>query len=369
MKLNLFLFLIVVFVENGTSQEQDIGFDPIGTLAKNCTLSPISYPGEVNRQTVNTWIQLAVDRFAGIDDVSETFTFIGGIAIYWTDECIAKVYESDEWLRKDIVMISNLEPDLLWKPDFLHRNSLTDSLRIGGPVSDRRLWLNVTNGEFQLWHFGRFTSYCNFNFISFPFDVQTCPVTIADWSYDSYILNLTTAKEVVDPDAMPFNSQWDITDISDSITNMQGFRQVKFNFEFKRRAQYFIANLFTPCLILSILELTSFMIPPDTPDRGVYTVTIMLTMFVLKTEIMSYLPQTPKPIYIAYYILADIGFATLCASYACFMCWMCYVNPLLVKRKNGKRMSTAGVIDNVAFLIACGLLFALNILTAMAIEI
>ena len=192
-----------------------------------------------------------------------------------------------------------------------------------------------------------------------------CKVVIGIWNWHSGYLNVTstTVFEFMEPSAIPFNSAWVLTEMGHSIKYDQVIKQIEYSFHFQRKASYFGINLFAPGLILSVLQLTSFMLPPEAPDRSAYTVTIMLTLFVLKTEIMSYLPKTPRPIYLSYYTLGEIVFSTACTTYSALICWICQISPNLL---HGKR-SIISKIEILAFATACISLILINFITAWSV--
>ena len=119
-----------------------------------------------------------------------------------------------------------------------------------------------------------------------------------------------------------FNSNWDNISIVNGgyyAEPSTGNTYLKIKFDFKRRSQYFVLNLFGPVILLTLLEFFAFLIPPEAIERTSYAATIMLAMFVLHDQILSYLPQTPEPIIVANYVMMVMGFGAFCTFYAAFM--------------------------------------------------
>ena len=93
-----------------------------------------------------------------------------------------------------------------------------------------------------------------------------------------------------------------------------------FSFQFKRKHQYFVINLFLPGYVLLVLELTTFCVPPESTDRPAFAATIMLAMFVLHSQTLSYLPKTPQPIVAAYAVVGCILYGTAMTIYSGLIC-------------------------------------------------
>ena len=91
---------------------------------------------------------------------------------------------------------------------------------------------------------------------------------------------------------------------------------VDFIFTFKRRSFYFALNLFGPVILLTVLQFSTFLIPPNSIERVSYSATVMLAMFVLHDQILSYLPVSPNQISVSLYLMAVMGFGTFTTFYS-----------------------------------------------------
>ena len=98
-------------------------------------------------------------------------------------------------------------------------------------------------------------------------------------------------------------------------------------FTFKRRPDFVITNLFAPTFILSLLELSSFLLPPDTTDRTTFAATILLSFFVLQDQILSTIPRTPRPVVAIYFTLGQMLLAMLITIYSSAIVWFINEKP------------------------------------------
>ena len=314
------VFEIVVCLDNLTVNTVDY-------LKSKCRVDPaIDSPSDITGIPTNVTAVFIPKRFLGIDDVHEVFTVSATLLLIWTDDCVEEALLSDDFHQpnKHQFLSFFFNPKSMWHPRATHGNS-----RSQGPLDQGKFEIafryETKLKEFGAFFYGVYESICNLNFWLFPFDSQQCHVELLIYpGYPHIVVNET--KVEYDGDWLPENSNWNFISSStgkkhpDPSTHEDS--HLLFFLNFKRKPDYFTLNLFTPGIILVILELSSFAIPPDKPDRATFAATIMLTMFVLHSQVLSYLPKTPQPILAAYYFIGEIVFGTFCTVYSAFICWM-----------------------------------------------
>ena len=143
-------------------------------IFKNCNItSDVNWPGQYGavNKTILVDSTLEIDRFIKVDDVSETFTILGRVLVVWHSICLKNLYLSDLWPKDEnnIEEIGSVGPDEIWFPQFRHRNSI-DTIVIGGANADRECIIDPSSGNLLMYHTGVLVSYCNLDFLKFPFD-------------------------------------------------------------------------------------------------------------------------------------------------------------------------------------------------------
>ena len=116
---------------------------------------------------------------------------------------------------------------------------------------------------------------------------------------------------------MPLNSNWEFVDSSTQVwerDHVFGFR-----FKFKRKPHYYVLNLCLPAAILTILQLSSFLIPSKEIERSTFSATNMLAMFILHSTTESYLPISPNPVLAYHYALGVLSFGTISTVSSAFL--------------------------------------------------
>lgn len=162
-------FLSSILIHRIESGNHD---DIFKRLLGKCNISPeANWPNQFeSNKRLNISLQMVLDRFVDVDDVLETFVFIGQIGIFWESQCISKLYQNESIWPSDFYRFDSVPYWKLWQPNILHRNSFTETMELGGNNPKKVMGINMKKGTVNVWTFGKFTSYCSLDFTNFPFD-------------------------------------------------------------------------------------------------------------------------------------------------------------------------------------------------------
>ena len=85
------------------------------------------------------------------------------------------------------------------------------------------------------------------------------------------------------------------------ITNMnlKDYPMTIFNMPLVRKQEYYIWTIFIPLEMLMVLQLGTFIMPPDVFDRGTYSITVNLAFAVTQQVINGQMPKTSQRIYLS----------------------------------------------------------------------
>ena len=138
----------------------------------------------------------------------------------------------------------------------------------------------------------------------FPFDTQHCLIHAGSWAYSEDLVNISLADPAVYLGTGALgsnkvsNGQWEITSVRatrESVVykNYDGsYSELKFILTFKRLPTYHLINLAIPIILLHVLSLTTFLVPPEGGERMSVGLTTFLAFSVFTLVLMEQLPES-----------------------------------------------------------------------------
>ena len=149
-------------------------------------------------------------------------------------------------------------------------------------------------------------------FSNFPFDSLQANIELF-WAENLQRISITRVTvlflDTVWPGGSKFLRAGDIwrsgtpESIVENLNISNSYLVTKFRFQFERRVESYVMTVFIPLEILVVLQLTTFVMPPSSLDRGIYSVTVNLAFVVYQQVINEQLPKTSDSIFLLYYIV------------------------------------------------------------------
>ena len=145
-------------------------------------------------------------------------------------------------------------------------HSADDSYRY---VEDKMATVNSTG--YVTWSpHARLHTYCDLDLTRFPFDEQQCKIWIGSWTYDNTLVNIS----IFDPTNLKFINQrgeWVIKEFNAKSylfsDGVKTYPSIIYQLRMKRVSLYYQYFLVGPTVILAILILALYWIPPDSNQR------------------------------------------------------------------------------------------------------
>lgn len=154
---------------------------------------------------------------------------------------------------------------------------------------------------------GIYETSCTTDVTYYPFDTQTCSLTLTTWGYTNVEIGLSGSE--VDITYYEANGEWDYSSYAiTSTTRLHGgnsLPQVNFNLTFKRRPTFQVMNTIVPMILLASLSCFVFQLPPDSGEKMGYSLTTLLAFAVYLTLVSANIPTT------------SINTACLCKFFGC----------------------------------------------------
>jgi nicotinic acetylcholine receptor len=168
---------------------------------------------------------------------------------------------------------------MVWKPDVLMYNSVGDTFDSAYPTN----MVVYADGTVNWIPPGIFIVSCKIDVTWFPFDEQLCFFKFGSWTYDGTKIDLQTDETGLDLSEYLLNGEWDmysewpvrgarrhaahhlesIAVRSEKFYDCcpEPYPDLRFMMYLRRRTLYYGVNLIIPCLIMTMMTITGFLLP------------------------------------------------------------------------------------------------------------
>uniref|UniRef100_A0AC34RNY7 Uncharacterized protein n=1 Tax=Panagrolaimus sp. JU765 TaxID=591449 RepID=A0AC34RNY7_9BILA len=184
----------------------------------------------------------------------------------------------------------------------------------------------------------------------FPFDDQHCVLEFGSWIYDKsqldlQILDRYDGKAPFTIDSYTENGEWEIV-ANRTKKLFRGrtsiYPTVVFELHLRRRMLYFLYNIIVPCIMLSILTITQFILPCESCEKITLGLTVLLAYSVFSFNIAENMPETSDAVpLIAIYLMAIMAISGLSVCFS--------VGVLNMRHAADSKYKVPVILDFVAF--------------------
>ncbi|CAI9734029.1 acetylcholine receptor subunit beta-type acr-2-like [Octopus vulgaris] len=228
----------------------------------------------------------------------------------WTDELLT-------WNPLDYnnITVMYLEKDKLWTPEIAMCNSMKES-------EEKGIFQEVkvsNNGRVTMRSLKLLKTYCSFNAFAYPFDQHECEIFICVALHEpvhTRIMSLTY-KDL----NYSQNYKWDI-----DYNGMKNATDHRFSFavadlHLRRKLTIAIVAMLIPTIMMTILTIFVFVLPPESGEKVSLATTIFLSNVLYLVEIEKTTPKNSKfpSLLMTYLMLLSFlsGIATLGSVIIC----------------------------------------------------
>ncbi|KAM9045217.1 acetylcholine receptor subunit beta-like isoform 3-T4 [Megaptera novaeangliae] len=229
----------------------------------------------------------------------------------WTDYRLS--WDPEEHEGIDSLRIT---AESVWLPDVVLLNNNDGNF-------DVALDINVvvsSDGSVRWQPPGIYRSSCSIQVTYFPFDWQNCTMVFSSYSYDSSEVSLQTGlgpdgqerQEVhIHEGTFIENGQWEIIHKPSRLIQPpvdprgEGERrreEVTFYLIIRRKPLFYLVNVIAPCILITLLAIFVFYLPPDAGEKMGLSIFALLTLTVFLLLLADKVPETSLsvPIIIKY---------------------------------------------------------------------
>ncbi|KAF7493101.1 Neuronal acetylcholine receptor subunit alpha-10 [Sarcoptes scabiei] len=242
---------------------------------------------------INIRLGITLTQIFDLDEKNQVLTTNIWLDQEWIDEFLT--WNSTEFgnITKIRIPCQNI-----WLPDIVLYNNADDYTR--GYMNSRAII--ESNGNVFWPPPTKFRSTCQVDVTYFPFDDQKCILKLGSWIYDGNNVNIENRTQNVDLANYVPNGEWDLVQTS-LIRNVvfypccvEPFPDVTITLVIRRKILYYMYNVIVPCLMMSLLTLLVFCLPPESGEKIALGVTVLLAFSVFMLAISEKLPETSESI-------------------------------------------------------------------------
>ncbi|EJW75595.1 hypothetical protein WUBG_13499, partial [Wuchereria bancrofti] len=168
--------------------------------------------------------------------------------------------------------------DLIWLPDIVLYNN-ADDYAIGSMHSRAILFYDGT----VFWPPPtQLRSTCKTDVTYFPFDSQHCAIKFGSWTYHGLQVDITNRSVNVDLSNYVESGEFDLVRVFQKrrvvkyTCCLEPYPDVTFYIHIRRKTLYYLYNVVFPCLMMSVLTLLVFVLPPDSNEKIALGITVLL---------------------------------------------------------------------------------------------
>ena len=222
-----------------------------------------------------------------IDEKRQTFTLRAFLEVTWKDEFLT--WEPAKYGGVTSINVANSN---IWLPDLALLDvydTLTDiGQKDGRTVIDHE-------GSVVIWPFKMYTVGCKMKIRRFPFDTQTCILDFISWTNPVSVLDLKTS-DTLNLERYSENAEWALESY-ESVHYLlpygdDAWAHIKYVFVLRRKYLFQVINVIAPIVVISLLNVTCFVLPAECGEKIGLCITIFLTLAVFLTIITSSMPES-----------------------------------------------------------------------------
>ena len=174
-------------------------------------------------------------------------------------------------------------------------------------------------------YYGKFEVICSgFTFTKFPFDKQMCDM----YFYSADTLNNFNISTHRIRFVKHFASESDIWQFEEfsletgqSLDLVYKVWEIKIIVTFYRKYQYYIGNVLLPSFSLYLIQLAALLLPPETADRPMFSITVVLAYTFVLTSVFALIPRTNETVYLVVLLEIKLFLSVFTTCYMLFTCF------------------------------------------------
>lgn len=294
-----FLIQIAVIITGSTLSDVSNLYTTL-IKAHNKNVRPADNQTEAN--LVNVSFNLgSIQEF---DEVDGKFSVVAFLEVTWYDTRMT--WDPLEYNSTNSILFPQ---DDVWKPTLTIINPFSKVDQLGKDFMTVRYFYD----GYAYWTPGDILiSFCSVDVTYFPFDEQTCRISLMSWGTMPHEILLKSPLSAFKLGFYNEHGTWDLISTSSTDVVSKGMSSIKLFTTMKRRPGFYVVNVVLPVMSLMALNSCVFILPSESGERVSYSITVLLAIAVFMTLTSDNLPKTSKPMsLLSYFMMFDLVFSSL----------------------------------------------------------
>ena len=143
---------------------------------------------------------------------------------------------------------------------------------------------------------------CKMDVTYFPFDIQYCKIKFASWSYHGLEVDVINHTSSGDSSEFASNGEWNLLGLPVRRNLVyyscceEPYPDVTYTLIIQRQHLYYFMNLVLPCLLITVLGVFVFYLPPESGEKMGLGITVLLSLVVSLLLVSESMPATSETV-------------------------------------------------------------------------
>ncbi|KAL6732153.1 hypothetical protein Aduo_002945 [Ancylostoma duodenale] len=259
--------------------------------------NPLERPVANASQPLVVKIKMFLQQILDVDEKNQLVSLNAWLSYTWQDYSLVWDPEKYEGIQ-DIRFPGSA--DHIWRPDILLYNSAAEDF----DSTFKSNLLVYSTGDVNWIPPGVLKFVCKLDVTWFPFDDQICYLKFGSWTFHGYALDLqidadnTNSSHSMDLSTYVVNGEWTIIS-SPAVREVSYYKccpepypTVKYYLHIRRRTLYYGFNLIIPSILICVMTVFGFSLPPDAGEKITLQMTILLAIVFFLSMVSEMTPPT-----------------------------------------------------------------------------
>lgn len=249
-------------------------------------------PSMHHSQPVNITYGVALAQIIDVDERNQIITTNCWLNQGWLDPKLR--WDPRKYGNISVIRVPYKE---VWKPDIVLYNNADVSSTVTSVSSN----VIITHMGNVTWlSMSIFRSSCTIDVKYFPYDIQNCTMEFASWTFGLDKLDIVDYNsEQGDLSNYVSSSEWELLAykskravVTFSCCPDDPTTFLKYSIVIKRRPLFYIFNLVMPCVLITLVALLGFYMPPESGEKVSMGITTLLSVTVFLMIVAESMPPT-----------------------------------------------------------------------------